>query len=198
MCIRDRYLDYLLTGKTAGEKITFDIFRDGKKEKIETVAKNFKVSDMLVPWYDLDSQPEYFVIGGCILQKLTRTYLAARGKDWTGKVESHIYNYLVNEAFKPTDERKDIIVLSYVLPGEINLGYHSLSQLVVDNINGMKIRSMKDIPQALALNPQGKYDVIEFELDKPKLVLDRSKLPQANMIISKTYGISKSVNINPD
>jgi hypothetical protein len=192
------YLDYLLTGKTAGEKITFDIFRDGKKEKIETAAKNFKVSDMLVPWYDLDSQPEYFVIGGCILQKLTRTYLAARGKDWTGKVESHIYNYLVNEAFKPTDERKDIIVLSYVLPGEINLGYHSLSQLVVDNINGMKIRSMKDIPEALALNPQGKYDVIEFELDKPKLVLDRSKLPQANMIISKTYGIDKSANINSD
>ena len=42
---------------------------------------------------------------------------------------------------------------------------------------------------------QEKYDVIEFELDEPKIVLDRSKLPQANMIIAQTYGIDKSANI---
>ena len=192
------FFDYLITGKTAGEKITFNIWRDGKSEKIEAIVKNFDVSQMLVPWYDLDSQPQYFIIGGCILQKLTKTYLAARGEDWTGKVEPHIHNYLINEAFKPTDERKEIIVLSYVLPGDINLGYHGLSQLVVDNINGMKIRSMKDIPQALTLNPKEKYNVIEFELDQPKIVLDRAKLQQADMLIAKTYGIDKLANINSD
>ena len=192
------FFDYLITSKTAGEKITFNIWRDGKSEKIEAIVKNFDVSQMLVPWYDLDSQPQYFIIGGCILQKLTRTYLEARGEDWTGKVEPHIYNYLINEAFKPTDERKEIIVLSYVLPGDINLGYHSLSQFVIDNINGMKIRSMKDIPQALKLKPQEKFDVIEFELNQPKIVLDRSKIQQADMLIAKTYGIDKLMNINSE
>ena len=150
---------------------------------------------MLVPWYDLDRQPEYFIIGGCILQRLTGTYLAARGQDWTGTVEPHLYNYLLNEAFKPTDMRKAIIVLSFILPGDINLGYHGLSQLVIDNINGVKIRSMKDIPEALALNSQAKYDVIEFELDGPKIILDRTKMQSANLIIAKTYGIDKPANI---
>ena len=192
------FFDYLITSKTAGEKITFDIWRDGKSEKIEAVVKNFDVSQMLVPWYDFDSQPQYFIIGGCILQKLTKTYLAARGEDWTGKVEPHIYNYLINEAFKPTDERKEIIVLSYVLPGDINLGYHGLSQFVIDSINGMKIRSMKDIPQALKLKPQEKYDIIEFELNQPKIVLDRIKIQEADTLIAKTYGIDKLVNINSD
>jgi hypothetical protein len=150
---------------------------------------------MLVPWYDLDGQPEYFIVGGCVLQKLTKTYMTARGEDWASKAEPHIYNYLLNNAFKPTDDRKCIVGLSFILPGDITLGYHGLSQLVVDKINGMKIRSMKDIPAAFAMNPQDKYDVIEFELDEPKIVLDRSKLPQANMIISQTYGIDKSANI---
>jgi S1-C subfamily serine protease len=187
--------DYLITSKTAGEKITFDIWRDGKEQTIEAIVKNFDVSQMLVPWYDLDSQPEYFIIGGCVLQKLTKTYLEARGAEWAGKTEPHIYNYLLNKAFKPTDTRKAIIVLSFVLPGNINLGYHGLGQLVVDNINGMKIGSMKDIPKALALNPNAKYDIIEFELSKPKIVLDRGKMPEANLTIAKTYGIDKPANI---
>jgi hypothetical protein len=189
------YYDYLITSKTAGDKIAFDIFRDGKKQTIETTVKNFNVSDMLVPWYDLDAQPEYCVIGGCVLQKLTKNYMAARGEDWAAKSEPHIYNYLLNSAFKPTEDRKSIVLLSFILPGDITLGYHGLSQLVVDKINGMKISSMRDLPIAFALNPQEKYIVIEFELDEPKIVLDRSKLPQADATIAQTYGIDKSANI---
>ncbi len=192
------FFDYLITSKTAGEKVTFDIWRDRKKQKIETPVKNFALSDMLVPWYDLDSQPEYFIIGGCILQKLTKTYLEARGAGWASKAEPHIYNYLLNEAFKPTETRKTIIVLSYILPSDITLGYHGLSQCVIDNINGMKIGSMKDIPKALASDPNAKYDLIEFELNQPKIVLDRAAMQPANLTIAKTYGIDKSVNINPD
>ncbi|MFA6426538.1 MAG: hypothetical protein WCW64_10220 [Phycisphaerae bacterium] len=189
------YYDYLITSKTAGDKITFDIFRAGKKQTLKTTVKNFNVSDMLVPWYDLDSQPEYCVIGGCILQKLTKTYMAARGENWAAKSEPHIYNYLLNSAFKPTDDRKSIVVLSFILPSDITLGYHGLSQLVIDKINGMKISSMRDVPAALALNPQEKYDVIEFEFDEPKIVLDRTKLPQANITIAQSYGIDKAANI---
>ncbi|MGA2914503.1 MAG: hypothetical protein ABSE89_00540 [Sedimentisphaerales bacterium] len=192
------FYDYLITSKTAGEKITFDIWRDGKSEKIETRVKNFPVSDMLVPWYDVDNQPEYLIIGGCVLQRLTRTYLEARGDDWEGKAEPHIYNYLLNEAFKPTKERKEIVVLSFILPADITLGYHGLSQHVVDSINGMKIGSMKDIPKALSLNPNAKFDLIEFELNEPKIVLDRAKMPAANLAIAKNYGIDKSVNIRGD
>ena len=189
------YFDYLITSKTTGEKITFDVWRNGKNEKIETRIKNFAVSDMLVPWYDVDSQPEYFIIGGCVLQRLTKTYLEARGADWAGKAEPHIYNYLLNEAFKPTEKRKAIIVLSFILPADITLGYHGLGQFVVDSINGMKIGSMKDIPKALALNPNAKYDLIEFELSEPKIVLDKGKMPAANLAIAKNYGIDKLVNI---
>jgi hypothetical protein len=55
---------------------------------------------------------------------------------------------------------------------------------------------MADILAAQKLNPDSMYDVIEFELDNPEVVIDRGQLPAANMIISKNYGIRKLVNVN--
>jgi hypothetical protein len=54
---------------------------------------------------------------------------------------------------------------------------------------------MKDIPEALKLKPEEKFNVIEFELDQPKIILDRATMQEANLIIEKTYGIDKVVNI---
>ena len=190
------YFDYLITSKRAGEKISLDIWRKGATERIAAEVKNFEPDQMLVPYYELDTQPEYVIIGGFILQKLTKPYMAGRGEDWQGKTPSHILNYWRNMAFKPQNDRKSVIVLSYVLPADLNIGYSQLGQLVVNNINGMKISSMKDIPEALKLNPQAKYDVIEFELDNPKVVIDRSLRPQADLQISRNYGVGKMVNIN--
>ncbi len=179
--------DYLITDKTTGDKITFELWRDGKRQTFDAKTKRFNAADMLVPLYEFDRQPQYIIIGGCILQKLTKSYMMARGDEWEGKVEPHLYNYLQNEAFNPTDERKDIVVLSYCLPANINIGYQSLSQQVIDKINGMKIRKMQDIPKALQLNPESKFDVIEFEMENPTIVLDRSQYETANALISKTY-----------
>ena len=58
-----------------------------------------------------------------MLQKLTRKYLAAWGQNWQGKVNPHLYHYYREMAFKPDDERQDIVILSRTLPAEINLGY---------------------------------------------------------------------------
>ncbi|MEN6384019.1 MAG: hypothetical protein ABFD79_02355 [Phycisphaerales bacterium] len=188
--------DNLITAKTAGEEITFEVWRDGKRQRLEAKTKRFAAADMLVPWYEFDTQPEYAVIGGCIFQKMTKSYLTGRGDDWQGKVEPHLYNYLVNDAFKPTPQRTDIVLLSYCMPANINIGYHQLSQLVVDKINGMKIRDMSDIPAAIASKPESKFIVIEFEMDKPAIVLDRGQLEAAGNSISQIYGIGKLMNIN--
>jgi hypothetical protein len=188
--------DYLITSKTAGDDITFEVWRDGKRQHLSAKAKRFEASDMLVPWYEFDTQPQYAVIGGCILQKMTQTYLSDRGEDWQGKVEPHLYNYLVNSAFKPTSERTDIVVLSYCMPANINIGYHDMSQIIVDKINGMKIRRMSDIPKALAVNPDSKFIVIEFEMEKPAVVLSRIEIDKANESIAQIYGIDKLMNIN--
>ncbi len=187
---------HLVTNKTVGETVLFELWRNGGKIQVQTEVKNFKASEMLVPYHEYDRQPEYIITGGFILQKLTREYLTRWGDDWTGKVSPHLYHYYRDLAFKPTSERSNIVILSYVLPAGINLGYNNLRQIVVKKFNGMAIRSITDILTAQKLNPESKYDVIEFEMDNPVVVIPREQLPEADMFIRKNYGIQKLLNIN--
>ncbi|TKJ39194.1 MAG: hypothetical protein CEE38_00105 [Planctomycetes bacterium B3_Pla] len=188
--------DHLITGKAAGRQVLFDIWRDGQKAKILANVKNFKPSEMLVPYHEYDKQPEYVITAGFVLQKLTREYMLEFGSDLAGEAPSHLYHYYRDLAFKPTIERKEIVILSYVLPAQINLGYTGLGQIVVSKFNGMKISSVADILKAQKLNPDSKYDVIEFEMDSPVIVIAREQLAAENQFVSRNYGIQKLSNVN--
>jgi len=189
--------EHLITTKTVGRKVLFELWRGGHKEEVSAKVKNFKASEMLVPYHEYGVQPEYAVIGGFVLQKLTREYLMRWGDDWAGKVSPHLYHYYRDLAYKPGPERKDIVILSYVLPAEINLGYKDLRQIVVSKFNGMKVSSISDIIEARKLNPDSEYHVIEFEMDNPTVVIPRDQLRQADMFISRNYGIRQLEHINP-
>ncbi len=188
--------DYLITSKSVGENILFEVWRDGKKTEIQTDVKGFNASEMLVPYHEFDLQPEYIATAGFVLQKLTREYLMEFGRDMAGEAPSHLYHYYRDSAFKPTDERRDIIVLSYVIPTPDNLGYTGLRQMVVSKFNGVAISSMEDIQTAQKLIPESKYDVIEFELDRPAVVIEREQIQVDDIFVQKNYGITKLLNVN--
>ncbi len=186
---------HLITSHKVGDDIVFDIWREGAKQQLHVQAKNFDVGEMLVPYYEYGEQPEYVVTGGFVFQKLTRPFMTYWGKDWEGKVTPHLLHYFKDMAFKPTAQRREIVILSYVLPAQINLGYTDLSQIVVSKFNGMPISRLSDIVKAQKLNPGDKYDVVEFELDNPTVVIPRQQLPQADAMIETNYGIRKAVNV---
>jgi S1-C subfamily serine protease len=192
-----RYIsfEHILSKTPAGDTMPFEIFRDGKKMAIDVIAKGVESDNMLVPYYGYGKQPEFIVAGGFILQKLTRDYLAMRGSDWSRLAPPHLYHYYSNMSFMPSDERKDIVILSYVLPIEMNLGYHQLSGLVVDSINGTKISTLEDV--AKILNPKDGSENIEisFEMDNPEVIIPRQQLNTANMQVSQLYGIQQMANI---
>jgi hypothetical protein len=187
---------HLITSKDAGDKLAFDIWRQGERQQIQIEARTFKATDMLVPFYEYDRQSQYIVVGGFVLQQLSCKYLKAWGSDWQGKADPHLYHYFNDMGFKSSDERKDIVILSLVLPAEINLGYQSLRQMVVSKYNGIVIRSMADITKAQASNPEAEFDIIELENDNPTIVIPRSELPQADALIASRYGIEQMKHIN--
>jgi hypothetical protein len=191
------FFHHLITCHKIGDEIVFDVWRDGNRQQLRMQAKNFGVRRMLVPWYEYGRQPEYVITGGFVFQKLTRPYLTIWGKDWAGKATPHLLHYFRDMAFKPTEARKDIVILSYCLPAPINLGYTDLGQLVVSKFNGMPISCIGDIAKAQELNPDSKFDVVEFEMDNPTVVIPRYQLLQTDAAIATNYGIRKLVNIYP-
>ena len=184
-------LSHLITSRTVGDVITFDVWRDGSQQQVEVAATNFLASDMPVPYYEYGRRPEYVVLGGCVFQKLTRQYLTQWGSDWAGKVSSHLYRYYHNSSFAPSPDRRDIVLLSRVLPADINLGYQDLSQLVVSHVNGRKITRMRDLVEALEPGSLNRYHVISFENDNPTLVILREGLAQADAAIAASYGVTE-------
>ena len=195
-----RYLDdrydrigheHLINKQHAGDKIVFDVWRSGKEESVEVSIRAIKTSEMLVPYYEYDRRPEYLVLGGFVFQKLTRDYMAMWGDGWQGKVPPHLYQYYQKMAFKPASERSDIVLLSYVLPTEMNIGYQQLGRLIVKSFNGKKIGSLRQVIEALTSDPESPFHVVEFELDSPSVVISKAQLQTANQQIMQLYGISQ-------
>lgn len=187
--------DHLIADKNVGQNVKFTVWRNGKKIELDTLAKTISSDQMLIPYQEYDKQPEYIITAGFVFQKLTRDYLSMWGGDWTGRVKPHLYNYYRNSAFKPTDDRNNIVVLSYVLPADVNLGYQGLRRLVVSKVNGKKITGIKDMLAALQTNSDPNFHIIEFEQSNPTLVIPLDNLDTINAAIEKNYGITKPTNV---
>ncbi len=186
--------EYLITSKPIGEKINFEIYRNGKKQSLEVECKNFKVEDMLVPYYQRSKQPKFIIRGGFVFEQLTRPYLKLWGSDWRGSVSPYLLDIYKRLSFKPTPERKEVIILSQVIPDDINVGYQQLAGLVVSKINNKNIGSMDDVFDALNGDSIDGFDIVEFELDYPTIVIDRAKAAIADMNISQRYRIPQMQN----
>lgn len=185
----------IILQKSGGEAISFEIWRDAQKQTLDVIAANFKSHQMLVPYYLYGKQPEYVVTAGFIFQQMTRDFLAMWGEDWSGKVPPHLLHYYRDMMFKPTEDRQGVVVLNYVLPAEINLGYQQLSRLVVSTINNKKIESIQDIVDLLTQDNGSEFLVVEFEMEAPKVVIPRAQLDFENMKISQMYGIQTPYHI---
>lgn len=186
---------HLLSSRKAGDEVKFTVWREGKPVELAGKAQRIDAAGMLVPWYEYGNQPEYIVIGGYVIQKLTRDYLEMWGEGWEGKTPPHLYHYLHNKAFEPTDKRQQIVVLSYVLPTDINLGYHMLGRLVIRKVNGVEVRNLSEVLSVLTGNTNSPFHTLEFEQENPTIVIPREGLPAADQRIAEQYGIPKLVNV---
>jgi hypothetical protein len=189
--------EHLITSHRIDENISFTVFRDGQKQQFLAKTSRFDSKDMLVPYQEYGRQPEYFILAGYVFQKLTADYLRLWGENWQGKVPPHLLNYYRNLSMTPPDGRKEVVLLSFVLPAEINLGYQNLGRCVVKTFNGVEIQEMADLVKAMNSAAESPYHVIEFEMGYPTLVIPKENLEQIDQMILQLYGITKASNILP-
>ena len=148
-----------------------------------------------MPSQSFDKDPEYVLAGGFVFVPLSEAYLRSWGPTWRQQAPFRLSYY---DMGKVTAERPQRVVLSQVLPYPSNIGYESLRNLVVDEINGMKIKQMSDIMTALK-SPIGGFDVFKFEPGESvqQAVLDATQIDQANQEIMARYNIPADHVLNP-
>lgn len=171
--------------KYAGGKVKLDFIRDRKPQSATITLKRF------LPYVKLGLQynqrPHYLVYAGLVFQPMDRNLMDAH--NIRDPLTSYVFdNYMTKKIY---EERPEVIILTNVLPDEVNTYLAGYQHSIVDEINGMKIKSLKDVKEALAKKDAKEAFVRIKLLEKGRpLVLKRELAEAAHPRIMKTYNIS--------
>jgi hypothetical protein len=174
-------------GKWAGQTCQMKIWRDGAEQTVTYTLPRAEYSDELVTEQSFDHPPEYVMTGGMVFVRLTDAFLRSWGPTWREQAPFRLGFY---ETGKVKPDRMQRVVLSQVLPDQINLGYEMLHDEVVDEVNGKKISQISDLLDALK-SPINGFDVFKFASGETTemAVLDASEVDAANQEIMTRFHI---------
>jgi hypothetical protein len=188
------HLKYLLNERYAGDVLELKIVRKGKELTVSAPLTRFDSNRTKVVAYGYGRKEPHFIFGGLVFQELTRNYLKQWGRDWRSAAPfdlMYIYDYQNAPEAEPG---RRIVLMSRVLADEFNRGYGDLRNVVVDEVNGRKIRSLEDMRAALrdaAITRGGKrYAKISFLRGGGEVILAYDGLEAAHERIAKTYEVT--------
>ncbi|MCK5683829.1 hypothetical protein KAJ27_06905, partial [bacterium] len=107
------------------------------------------------------------------------------GKRWERIAPTHITNFYYSG--RASKEKEQVIVLAQTLPHTSNKGYHHFKNMVVESVDGKKIRNFKDFAEIMD-KCNSKYIRIMFD-NKIQLILETNKAKTVNREILDLYKI---------
>jgi hypothetical protein len=178
----------VISMQKSGGKVPVKLMRDGKLMTVEMTVQHKPLGSYTIAPYVIGKAPQYYVLGGLVLQELSRQYLREWGADWQKKAPERLiyYDRYQNDLFHSGP--KHLVILSQVLPTADTLGYEELSGLVITRINDVPLDSFADVPKALA-KPVNGFDKIEFDSNPNVIYLDAQQVSDHTDTLKKTYGL---------
>ena len=175
-------LEEIVERKHHGEKVKFDLLRDGKPMVAGITLKGAWPYAMFSLQYD--TKPRFVVFAGMVFQPLSRNLMRAiNSKDLD---LNYIFQFYVEDDLYL--ERPEVIVLSNILPDSINRDLSRLENKVVDEVNGVRITTLKELAEALA-KPVERH-VIKLHREGRPIIIDASAVAAANERIRAQYQVT--------
>jgi len=185
----DTMVEYteLMERKQCGEKVRFDIWRDGAPLTLTIPLTNR--ADPFAFRYAYDRKPEFYTIGGLVFSPLSRGYLATLGGDLGSPATQRL---LYCSQYAKLDgmytNREQFVVLTTRLAHPVNTYCDGFLNQIVSSVNGMHIGRLSDLPLALTLATNG-YHVIRFEGNDNPIILDARAATASAPEIMAQYGL---------
>jgi hypothetical protein len=179
-------LDAVVSARQVGQKLEISIQRDARVRQVEVMLAN---STSLVPGRRVGDDPEYLVFGGAVFQPLTGEYF-----ELYDSVPSKLGAYAESRGIV-TAERRQVVILSTVLPSPVGRGYLDWESVVVRNVNGLPLRDLAQLAE-LVDHTTDKYLRVETE-DGFVMIMDVQAARQAQPRLLQKYGIAfdRSANL---
>jgi len=157
--------DHAFAMKQSGEPISLERLRGTERVTAEVRAAYY---EMLIPQRFPGSRPPYMIFAGLVFQPLTHRYLEAFEREGAPA-------NLVARAAMPfrTGERREIIVVTNLLPARINSPFAWAEDEIVSTVNGRVVRDMEHLGR-LFDEARGSYIDIVLE-NRGHVVFDISE-----------------------
>ena len=189
-------LSHLLsTRHFVGDIVKLTLLRKGETKELTATLTHRSPDQYLSAPYVIDQAPKFFVLGGLVLQELSRQYLREWGTDWWKKAPEDLVYIDRQQNELDEDGSHKVVILNRVLPSDATVGYEELNQLVVTKINGMELKSLGDVPVALEKAVNGVHK-IEFASEPTVIYLDAAQVKQSEPILAKTYRLPALKRLN--
>ena len=180
-------LNEAIDRKQVGEKLSLVYYRNGEKQQIEF---SIATDTPIIPWNLLyDVKPDYRVYAGLTFVQLNRNFLSRWGRSWVTDIPFDLrYLFFEYAQLNKNPLREEYIILSEILPDEVNAYLKPYKNKVVESINGISINKLEDIDIALETNGEG-FQVFKFVDHEAPMIVDANKAEQRKNLIMQKYQI---------
>jgi len=173
--------------KFRGEKVKLGIIRNRKKQTVMVSLDD--------PWpFTLqsnayDEKPRYVIYGGLVFQPVDSNFLGEHAP--SNQRLNYSYDFFVEDGIYR--DRKELVVLSSILPDPVNAHAGDSRYSLLNEINGRRIQTLRDVAEAFA-KPE-EYYVIKTADVGPPIVLEQKAVHAARENILKRYGVASEQNL---
>ncbi|MBN1972073.1 MAG: trypsin-like peptidase domain-containing protein [Sedimentisphaerales bacterium] len=176
-----------IESKQIGETLNLIFYRQGElKTATATIALNRPIFEQALIY---DQPPPYVCYAGLVFVPATRNFLETWGPRWPRDIPFYLKYLFAHSMDINKDPRlKEYVVLSAVMADEINSYANQFKSQVVEEINGRKIYSLKDVSDALKQTSEDFYS-FKFMGDNRILPIEVKKARQRHDEILKKYDI---------
>ncbi|MEO0447648.1 MAG: PDZ domain-containing protein, partial [Verrucomicrobiota bacterium] len=170
--------------KYVGDEVVLTILRGGEESEVPIQLKRFL--PYLIQANQYGERPQYVLFAGLLFQPLDRNLIAAHGI--TDLQVRYLYdNFADEEIYK---DHPQVVILTDVLPDEINTHLNGFQHKVVEEVNGKSIRTLRDVHEALfETDPEGDFHVIKLLGEGRPVVLEKDRVAEAQARIRENYNV---------
>lgn len=176
-----------------GDVLTFTILRDGKVQETQVSLAPLPLTQAITG-NAYDELPRYVQFAGLVFQPLQRNVIVAhrlQPTDFIVEMDDFIRR-------GGAGKKEDIVVVTKVLPDEVNARFSAFGSRIVTKVNGQEVKGLEHLHSLLypeSESDQPPFVVIEFKDSPRPFVVERAAIAPANARISAGYNIPESARL---
>jgi len=179
--------------KQIGQTAEIEFYRQGELTKATaTIALNKPVFEYERQY---DIRPRYVCFAGLVFVPATRNYLETWGPEWLKEIPFYLRYLFHNSMQLNTDrQRKEYVVLSEIMPDEINAYAGGFKSQVIESINGTKIEELEDVGKVFENKSEDFYTIKFMGVERPLIIDSKIAHERQGEILTK-YDIPQQASM---